>query len=276
MSKLIFEAKRQPQAPVHLEPLSPQNLLDKKIAEIAKFEVWEGNRRAKLGTLFRIKEDRSDASQESSIEVAGDLSKARRIGYKMAAGTIRIRGHGGLYIGESMSGGSIVIEGDAGSWLGSNMKGGAIDVIGNAGDLVGAASRGATKGMTGGSIVIRGNAGSEIGEWMLSGTIRISGSTEMFPGVHMLGGAIHIAGDCPGRAGAHMKGGKIVVSGNLPAVLPSFSFEEIRGQTKIEKDSLDGPFYVFSGDNNEDGNGRIFISVPRNPQLKWCEKFLET
>jgi formylmethanofuran dehydrogenase subunit C len=156
------------------------------------------------------------------------------------------------------------------------MKSGIIEVSGNAGDFVAASNRGSTKGMTGGSITIKGNAGSEIGSYMNSGTIRILGSTEMFPGVHMQGGTIYIAGSCSGRAGGHMKKGKIIISGKLPRPLPSFSFEEIRDQTKIEKDSVRGPFYVFSGDNNEEGNGKIFLNVEQNPQLKWYEKYLET
>ena len=261
---------------MHLDPVSPDNVNAKRLSEIARLEVWEGNRRVRLKTLFRIEEDRSETSHEDLLEITGDLSRARRIGYKTTAGTMLIKGHGGLYIGESMSGGRIIVEGTAGSWLGLNMRGGTIEVLGDAGDLVGAASRGATKGMAGGSITVKGNAGSEIGEWMQSGTIRIMGSTEMFSGVHMLGGTLHISGGTSGRAGAHMKGGKIVVSGNLPAILPSFSFEEVRDRTKVEKDNVPGPFYVFSGDNNEDGNGRLFTSVLHNPQLKWCEKYLET
>ncbi len=155
------------------------------------------------------------------------------------------------------------------------MKSGMIEINGNAGDFVGAASRGSRKGMAGGSIVIKGNSGSNVGSFMLSGIIRILGDAEMFPGVHMQGGTIHVEGNCSGRAGAHMTGGKVVVSGYMPNPLPSFSFEEVREQTRIEDEVVRGPFYVFSGDNNVDGNGRLFVSIEHNPQMKWCERFLE-
>lgn len=276
MSGLALELKHSLRNPVHLEVLSPDNLAGKKTTEVANLEVWEGNRKVKLKSLFNIQGELQTAPQEVTLEIRGDLSKTRRIGYSMTVGTVHVKGTGGLYIGESMKGGRIIVDGNAGSWLGSNMKLGTIEVAGDAGDFVGAASRGSTKGMAGGSILIKGNAGSEVGSFMHSGTIKISGNTEMFPGVHMHGGTIHIGGYCSGRAGAHMVGGKIIISGKLPSPIPSFSFEEIREQTKIEKDSIRGPFYVFSGDNNEDGSGRLFVDVGHNPQLKWYEKFLET
>jgi len=275
MSGLVLELKHPLKSPVHLDMLSPDNLAGKKTTEVANLEVWEGNRKVKLKTLFNIQGEPQNTPQEITLELTGDLSKTRRIGYGMTRGTIHVKGTGGLYIGESMKGGKIIIDGHTGSWLGSNMKSGTIEVSGDVGDFVGAASRGATKGMAGGSIMIKGNAGSEVGSFMNSGTIRIIGGTEMFLGVHMRGGTIHLGGDCSGRAGAHMIGGKIIISGKLPSPLPSFSFEEIREQTKIEKNSIHGPFYVFSGDNNEDGNGKLFIDVGHNPQLKWYERFLE-
>ncbi len=275
MSKLVLTLKRVIRNPVHLDLLSPDTLAGKKTTEISNAEVWEGNRQVRLRTLFKVEGNTSGNPNEVTLEIVGDLSKTRRIGFGMTAGTVHVKGTGGIYIGESMKGGTLLVEGDAGSWLGSNMKGGAIKVSGNTGDFVGAASRGTTKGMVGGSITIKGNAGSETGAWMHSGAIRISGNSEMFPGVHMRGGTIHIAGDCYGRAGAHMTGGRIIISGNLPTILPSFSFDDVRGQTKIEKESVQGPFYAFSGDNNEDGNGRLFVGVERNPQLKWYEKFIE-
>jgi len=275
MSKVILTLKRHISAPVHLDTLTPDRVWGRKVTELANEEVWEGNRRIKIKTLFNIEGNIADKPDDIALEIIGDLSRTRSIGYKMTAGTLNIRGTGGLYIGESMSGGNIIVEGDAGSWLGSNMRGGTIEVSGRTGDFVGAASRGTTKGMMGGTITLKGDAGNQVGAWMNSGTIRILGNSEMTPGIHMTGGTIHISGDCSGRAGAQMKGGKIIISGNMQAPLPSFSFEEIREQTKIEKESVRGPFYVFSGDNNEDGNGKLFINVERNSQLRWYEKFLE-
>ena len=257
--------------------VSPDEFMDKEISAINNIETWEGNKKIKLKSIFAMKKDLRDKTDEITIEILGNMANARRIGYKMTQGKLKIKGAGGLYLGESMTGGEIIVKGDAGSWLGSEMVGGTIEVSGNVGDAVGAASRGATQGMRGGKIIIKGNSGSDVGAWMQSGTIRIRGNSKMFPGLHMKGGTIHISGNCQGRVGGHMLGGKIIISGNMSShPLPSFSFDNIRGKTRIEKESIDGPFYVYTGDNNENGNGRIFINVESNSQLKWYEQFLES
>ncbi|MBS7625959.1 formylmethanofuran dehydrogenase subunit C [Candidatus Bathyarchaeota archaeon] len=275
MSALELTLRRTVMAPLYLDIISPDNLSGKRWREIGDYIVWEGNRKVKLRSLFKIEGEAEANLQDTLIEIVGDMSRARRIGYRMSGGVIRVRGHGGLYVGESMRGGRIIVDGDAGPWLGANMAGGTIEVSGSAGDHVAAASLGTDKGMTGGTIIVKGDSGSQTGAWMHSGLIRVSGSSGMFPGAHMRGGTIHIIGDCSGRAGANMRGGKIVLSGKLPTVLPSFTFEDIRSQTRVDKDNVEGPFYVFSGDNNEGGDGRLFIKKASNPQLKWCEKFLE-
>jgi formylmethanofuran dehydrogenase subunit C len=273
--RLVLELKRPIRSPVHLDVLSTDSLAGMRAREVADLQIWEGNRKVKIRSLFDIREEADTDPQAATLTVVGDLSATRRIGYKMTSGILHIIGEGGMYIGESMRGGRIVVEGNAGSWLGSGMKSGVIEVRGSAGDFVGAASRGSRNGMAGGSILVRGNGGSNIGSFMRSGAIRILGDAEMFPGVHMQGGTIHVGGNCSGRAGACMTGGKVVVSGYLRNPLPSFSFEEVREQTKIENETVHGPFYVFSGDNNVDGNGRVFVSIEHNPQMRWCERFLE-
>jgi formylmethanofuran dehydrogenase subunit C len=277
MPRYALRLKKKIQHPLHLDKISPDEFLNKKISTINDIEVWEGNKKVKLKSIFNIKKDLRDKTEEVSIVIIGNMVNARRIGYKMTQGKIRIKGEGGMYLGESMAGGEIMVEGNAGSWLGSEMIGGKIEISGNVGDAVGAASRGATHGMKGGQIIVNGNSGSDVGTWMQYGTIRICGDSKMFSGLHMKGGTIFVGGNCQGRLGAHMLGGKIILSGNLQGdPLPSFSFDNVRSKTRIEKDSIDGPFYVFTGDNNENGNGRIFINVGSNSHLKWYEQFLES
>lgn len=277
MPKYTLRLKKKVQNPLHLDKISPDEFINKKISFINDIEGWEGNKKVKLKSMFNIKKDLRDKTEEVTIEILGNMANARRIGYEMTKGKLRIKGEGGMYLGESMTGGKIMVEGNTGSWLGIEMIGGTIEVSGNVGDAIGAASRGSTQGMRGGKIIVNGNSGCDVGAWMRSGSIRICGNSKIFPGLHMKGGAIHIGGNCQGRVGAHMISGKIIISGNMQTnPIPSFSFDNIRSKTKIEKDSIDGPFYVYTGDNNENGNGRIFINVESNPQLKWYEKFLES
>jgi formylmethanofuran dehydrogenase subunit C len=129
--------------------------------------------------------------------------------------------------------------------------------------------------MHGGRITVSGNAGHETGASMKKGTIRIFGNAGQFTGLRMRGGTIYVQGDCDERVGACMREGKIVVGGALASVLPSFSIDSIKPKVKIdENETVQGPFYVFQGDLTEGGNGKLYVSKPKNPQLSSCEKFL--
>jgi len=267
--------KRELKLPVDASNISPDKFRNKTIGEIEALEMWEGNRRGFLGDIFAVSENTEPGDEEVRIRVVGNVTKVRKIGYKTSFGSILIEGDVGMYLGEEMSGGSILVTGDAGSWLGTKMKGGQIEVKGQAGDCVGAGYRGGTVGMKGGTITIHGNAGSEVGCWMANGTVRIRGNTGIFPGMHMSNGTILIEGSCEGRAGAQMRGGKVIIIGHIPGILPSFSFEEIQQRVRLGEEKIAGPFYAFSGDMNENGKGKLSVRVSENPQLKWCEKYLE-
>jgi formylmethanofuran dehydrogenase subunit C len=275
LKEAIFTLRKPLQIPLDGSIISPDTIAEKSLEELGKIKIWMGNTRVEFSKIFSISEGSEVGPKAPSIRLEGDLSKVRRIGYRMTKGSILIEGNSGLYTGEEMSGGSIVINGDAGSWLGARMKGGSIEVKGNAGDYVGAAYRGSTKGMSGGIILIHGNAGFEVGCWMKGGIIRIKGSAGMFSGIHMAEGAILVEGNCEGRAGAQMKGGRIVVNGFIPSILPSFTFDEIRETVKVGDERVRGPFYQFIGDLNENGNGRLSIAVQKNPHLKFYERYLE-
>jgi len=261
--------------PVECSEISPNSFAGKTLDQIRATEVWEGNKRNRLDDIFQVKEEGNTASEKLTVRIVGDASRIRKIGYCMTEGSIVIEGDAGMYLGEEMSSGSIIASGNVSAWLGSKMKGGAIEVKGNAGDFVGSSYRGSTKGMKGGTITVHGNAGTEVGCWMRNGTIRIKGGSGMFPGMHMNNGTIYIEKDCGGRAGAQMTGGKVIIGGYVPAILPSFNVEEVREKVKVGEEKIPGPFYVFTGDVNENGNGKLFINVAKNPHLKWCGEYLE-
>lgn len=275
MREITLTIKRELHLPIEASEISPEKLAGKSMKEIEDIKMWEGNRRVALADIFKVTEKTGGSGEEITIKVVGNAAKVRKIGYRTSSGSIIIEGNAGMYAGEEMSGGSIFVTGDAGSWLGTKMKGGQIEVKGNAGDYVGAGYRGTTLGMKGGSILIHGDAGQEVGCWMTDGTIRIKGNVGLLPGIHMRNGTICIEGNCDGRAGGQMRGGKIMIFGKTPSVLPSFAFEEIRDKVKIGEEKIPGPFYVFSGDMNENGNGKLSVNAPNNPQLKWCERYVE-
>jgi formylmethanofuran dehydrogenase subunit C len=276
LKEITIRLKRPLTVPVDASCISPNLLSGKTTEEILSSQIWEGNKKINLSDIFVVEGDASSSANDLQIRLLGDLKKVRSIGRGMTTGLIEVKGDVGMRLGEKMSGGRIIVDGDTGSWTGSRMKSGSIEVHGNAGDFVGAAYRGSRNGMKGGSVVIEGDAGVEIGCWMMGGRIIVKGNAGSFAGVHMIDGTILVEGDCTGRAGAQMTGGKIVVLGNLTSILPSFTFEEIKDKVKVVEEKLTGPFYTFLGDVNEDGTGRLFVSVSNNPQLKWYESYVQT
>ena len=265
MREITLTIKRDLHLPVEASYVSPEKFAGKTIKEIEDIVVWEGNARLPLADIFNVTQKTDDSEDEMTIRVIGNAAKVRRIGYRVSSGSIIIEGNAGMYLGEEMKGGSIIVTGTAGSWLGMKMKGGRIEVKGNAGHYVGSGYRGATLGMKGGSILVHGNAGQEVGCRMIDGTIRIKGSAGLLPGVHMRNGTIYVEGNCEGRAGGQMTGGKVIISGQIPSILPSFAFEEIRDAAKVGEEKIRGPFYVFSGDMNENGKGKISVNARITP-----------
>jgi len=274
MAELRLKIKVPPQTPVEGEVLTPDNLAGRSINEILNLETFRGNRRVKLSELFTVEGESASNPSDLHLILEGDLRKVRHIGARMSAGKITINGPVGTFVGFEMSGGTIVVNGDADAFVGMGMSGGVIEVNGNAGDAVGSGYWGTRCGMRGGLIVVKGNVGAEVGLWMKGGTIRVGGNADVFTGVRMQGGTIFVAGNVGAKLGAAMVDGKIVVLGTVPNILPSFYIDEIRSNTKVDGDKIQGPFYVFYGDITEGGNGKLFISVEKNQHLKYREAYL--
>ena len=260
--------------PVEAECISPDAFAGKNLDEIAKLLIWEGNKQRALGELFEICAASIGKTEELSIQIQGDVSRVKRIGFSMSAGEIIVHGDAGVHLGEEMKGGRITVGRNADSWLGAMMKDGTIEVKGNAGDCVGAAYRGSVKGMQGGTIIIHGSAGNELGNFMRKGLIKVYGNAAQFAGLHMKNGAIIIMGSSDGRVGAEMTGGKIIVNGKLNDVLPTFLIDSIKQKVKVDGDEVAGPFYMFVGDAVEEGEGKLYVSKTANPHLKFYEQFL--
>lgn len=260
--------------PVEAQCISPDVFAGKNLDEIAKLPLWEGNKQRTLGELFEIEGEPSDKPENLSIHVHGEVQKVTRIGSGMSAGEVIVSRDVGVHLGEEMKGGKISVGGDADSWLGAMMKGGTIEVKGSAGDYIGAAYRGSVKGMHGGTIIIHGNAGNELGCFMRKGLIKVFGSTAQFAGMHMRDGTILIMGDSDGRAGAEMIGGKIVIKGKMAEVLPTFSIDSIKTKVKVNGDEVAGPFYLFVGDQAENGEGKLYLAQSSNSHLKFYEQYL--
>jgi formylmethanofuran dehydrogenase subunit C len=263
---------RQFQFPVMAECINPDVFQGKSVAEIAALDIWEGNRKKKLGDLFKIKED---PAETPDITLNGDFSEVRRVGMGMKNGEIVVNGNVGMHLGEKMTGGKITVHGDAAGWAGSGMKGGLIEIMGNAGDYLASPYRGSSVGMSKGTIIVHGDVGSDVAVFMKSGVIKVQGNAGPFLGFRMRGGTVHVEKNSGNRAGACMTGGKIVVSGVLEEIMPTFTIDSVKAKVKIDEgEKATGPFYVFLGDLAETGNGKLYVSKANNSHLSRYERFL--
>jgi formylmethanofuran dehydrogenase subunit C len=264
--------KKEFKLPVVAKCINPDVFQGKTLKEIGQLELWEGNKKRKLGELFKVEEG---SSTETVIIINGDVSKVRRIGAGMTSGEIIVKGDVGMHLGEGMKGGKITVYGNSGGWAGSMMTGGTIEIHGNAGDYLGAPYRGIPEGMKGGKIIVYGNVGNEAGAYMRKGLIKIYGNAGQFVGLRMHDGLIYVQKNCEGRAGACMKDGTIAIGGFMESVLPSFTFEGVKKRVKIEEgDVVEVSFYLFLGDLTENGTGKLYVSKVNNPQLSHYEKLL--
>ncbi|HTY74094.1 MAG TPA: formylmethanofuran dehydrogenase subunit C [Candidatus Nanoarchaeia archaeon] len=251
--------------PVQAASINPDVFQGKSIAEIAALPLTDGNRQLQLCDLFKIEET---PEQTPNITINGDCSKVKRIGEGMKTGEIVINGDAGMHTGEKMHGGKITINGNAGGWTASQMRGGLIEIHGNASDYLATPYRGSDTGMHGGVVIVDGNVGSDSACYMRGGVIKIKGSAGRFLGYHMSDGTIYVEKECAYRLAPCMTGGKIVIAGTLEEVMPTFTVDSVKPKVKIDDtQSVPGPFYVFLGDLAEHGNGKLFISKAKNPQL---------
>jgi len=271
---VTLRLKKKLKVPINAECISPDVFAGKSLDELAKLQLWEGNRKRLLRDIFEIKGAFGKVPSEVSIRLIGNLSKVQKIGAGMTYGEINVQGNVGMHLGEKMKGGKITVEGDAGSWAGSAMKEGTITVKGSAGDYIGGAYRGSTRGMQGGTIIIHGDAGTEVGGCMRKGLIKIYGDVGQFVGIRMRNGTIVVQGKAKERAGAFMKGGKIILCNHIPSILPTFTIEGIKAKAKVEEKKIKGPFYLFVGDLAEHGSGKLYVSKTQNEHLRDYEEFL--
>ena len=269
---IVLTPLKKFQFPIQAENINPDVFQGKSMKEIASLPVWEGNKKKKLGDLFRIEET---PAETPNITINGDASEVRRVGQGMKTGQITVNGNAGMHLGEKMAGGKITVNGNASGWTGSSMKKGLIEIHGDASDYLASPYRGSSEGMRGGKIVVDGNVGSDSGCYLRGGVIIIKGNSGPFLGFHTGKGAIYVEKNAGPRLGANMTGGKIIVSGVVEELMPTFTVNAVKKKAKVDDNlKVEGTFYVFLGDLAENGRGKLFISKNSNSHLKPYERFL--
>jgi formylmethanofuran dehydrogenase subunit C len=215
---LLLALKTGSTVPLEVEGVTPEVVRDKRLAEIERLDIFQGNTKVPLAEFFEVAGDPAD----ERMEWQGDLSGVHWLGAGMSRGAMHVAGNAGRHVGSQMTGGEIRVEGNAGDWVGGEMRGGLIQVRGRAGHGVGAAYQGSARGMSGGTILIHGEVGNEIGHAMRRGLLAVGAAGDL-AGFHMLAGTILVFGAAGIRHGAGMRRGTIAFLGSeAPPILPSF------------------------------------------------------
>jgi formylmethanofuran dehydrogenase subunit C len=251
--------------------ITPDNFAGKSVDEIKKLPVFYGNLEMVLGDYFDISGKSGASANDTSIIVEGDCSSVYRIGEKMSAGEITIKGNCGMHVGNTMSGGKITVEGNAGAWAGAMMdgpgEGGTLIINGDAGDHCAAGYRGNWIGVNNGKVIVKGKVGVESGSWMRATKSRKKypilecGSADLYLGVHNHGGTIICHGDVVGRAGADMSHGQIFVEGKVSRMLASYKTLGDTQDVNSPAGIIKGKFTEFEGDYavSAKPKGRLYV-----------------
>lgn len=202
-------------------PIRPDQLASLSLDEVASLPIRVGNRPSKLGELFAIRGDPSDAS----LTLLGDLSPIRHLARGMAAGRLVVEGDVGPYFAAELAGGEVDLIGDAAGWAAAGMTGGFLRIRGAAADYLGAALPHAVRGLRGGAILVDGRVGAYAGLAQRRSLIAIRGPVGPALGHGLIAGSIFAFGPVSRPIAAGMKRGTLVLhdpAGSVPELLPTF------------------------------------------------------
>ena len=162
-----LRVKAAPAFRVDASSLLPAAIAELPAADVQWLMLPADNDAVAVGDLFDVsRTDGDDNNDAPTLVIEGAGAWLDRIGARMDAGRLVVRGSAGDYAGLRMNGGTLAIEGDAGGFAGCEMRGGRLDVTGSCGDFAAGALPGDMEGMTGGTLTIRGNAGARIPNYL--------------------------------------------------------------------------------------------------------------
>jgi formylmethanofuran dehydrogenase subunit C len=215
---LTFTSRTAPTQRLDLSLLTPQNLANKTVAEIARIEMGTTRERVTAGDVFRIRE-----GDPAAVLIEGGSARFDRVGMGMTEGSLQVEGEVGVEAGRAMAGGRLTIRSDAGPFAASGMKGGTLVIEGDAGERLAGPLSGETVGMTGGVVHVRGNAGPRAGDRLRRGCILIEGRAGAYAGSRMIAGTLAIGGEAGDLPGYLMGRGTILLGRGATLLSPTFA-----------------------------------------------------
>lgn len=221
---VTLSLKQIPDLPVEAECIVPSLFAGKRLPEIRKLEVYQGNQTLTLGDFFEIRGRSGKTTDSTEIVVEGDLERVKRIGQQMDGGRVQVDGNAGMYLGAQMIAGRIHVSGSVDSWAAAEMVGGNIQIEGDAGDYLCAGYRGSWEGMRGGRVYVAGSVGREMASHMRRGFLAVKGNAGTHAAARMMGGTIIVVGDIEERVGIQATRGMVVCLGSVKSLLPTYKF----------------------------------------------------
>lgn len=207
MNALTFTLKKTLHHSINCAALTPNNLANKSLAEIASTPLQYGKTTLRTDDIFDI-----NGSDMQNIQFKNSTDKLNYLGANMASGSMVIEGDVGAYLGYALKQGEIHCQGNTEAFAACNMSGGLLKIDGNTGDFLGGASSGLRKGMRGGTVIIKGNAADRVGDQMRRGLILIEGSVGDYCGSRMIAGTIGVLGNVGKYAGFNMQRGTLLLA----------------------------------------------------------------
>ncbi len=206
MNALTFTLKQIPKHTINCNALTPNNLDNKTIADIASMKLGEGKRSLCVNEVFDI-----SGSDTQHILFKNSSNKLDYLGANMTSGTINIEGDAGAYLGFNLKNGEIHCQGNTQAFAACSMRSGLILIDGNTGDFLGSGTDGSRKGLLGGTVIVKGNAGDRVGDQMRRGLILIEGNVGDYCGSRMIAGTIGVLGDLGAYTAFNMHRGTLLL-----------------------------------------------------------------
>ena len=210
MTALTFTLKKNLQYALNCSALTPNNLANKSVAEIADTLLQYGKTQLHADEVFEI-----TGTDSQNFSFKNSSIKLEYIGANMTSGNITIEGDAGAYLGYGLIKGEIHCLGNTEAFAACNMAGGLVKIDGNTGDFLGGASAGLRKGMRGGTVIVKGNTGDRTGDQMRRGLILIEGNVGNYCGSRMIAGTVGVFGSVGKYAGFNMQRGTLLFN-NAP------------------------------------------------------------
>lgn len=260
MKQINLSMKKESIISLEFDNILPELLFDKTVQEIEETIIYRGNRKEKLSDYFDVEIEQTGSGDDvCKINIKGNTSRIKRVGYMMSSGTIEVYGDVDFHVGSKMSGGHIIVHGNAESYAGREMTGGLLEIKGNVKEFCASSYAGEWRGMSGGKIIVEGNVGKQLAEYMIGGEILVHGDCDILAGVHMAGGTITIDGNIQQWYGGQMKKGTIILNKKTDEILPGFTLQETVHHPKINNKYHVGVYKLYAGDEGVKGKGQIWI-----------------